>query len=249
MALDIARIREFRPNNELHYFTSVESTMKEAARFAEQGSPHGTVVIAEEQTAGMGRLGRTWISEPEVGIYCSVLLQLKLPPGKLPVVSLLLGLATAEAIHKAANLSCDLRWPNDVLIDGCKVAGILTHLVDTYIVAGIGINVNNISLEPELRTPATSLLLASGKPIARETLLVKLLESLDRFCEMLVQEGPGAVVGAFTLASSYVTDRRVSVEENGVQGTTTGLDEDGFLLIRTDHGLLQRVAAGGIRPA
>jgi BirA family biotin operon repressor/biotin-[acetyl-CoA-carboxylase] ligase len=92
MPLAVSQVQEARPQNPLHYFPSIGSTMTEAARLAESGAPHGTVVIADEQTAGIGRLGRNWISESEVGIYCSILLRLQLPPAQLPVASLLLGL-------------------------------------------------------------------------------------------------------------------------------------------------------------
>src|SRR5580692_3106666 len=113
--------------------------MTEAAKLAEAGAPHGTVVLAEEQTGGMGRLGRTWLSPVGAGIYSSILLRLKLAPANSPVASLLAGLAAADAIQKTTNLLCDLRWPNDVLIGERKVAGVLTHLINDCVVAGIGI--------------------------------------------------------------------------------------------------------------
>src|SRR5581483_5541737 len=155
MPLAIEQIRSLRPQNEIHYFQKIGSTMTEAARLAALGVSHGTVVLSEEQTAGLGRLGRSWDSQPELGIYCSIVLRLDLSPANLPIASLLLGLATAEAIQNATQLACDLRWPNDVLIRYRKTAGILTHLVENAIVAGIGINVNHTALPPGLRTPAT----------------------------------------------------------------------------------------------
>jgi len=223
--------------------------MTEASRLAREGAPHGTVVVAEEQTAGLGRMGRSWTSEAEVGIYCSIILRLPLPQAQFPIVSLLLGLATAEAIQSSAGIACDLRWPNDVLIDGRKVAGVLAHLTENCVVAGIGINVNNTSFEPDLRTPATSLLLASNRQTARETVLLRLLESLDAFCSLLAKEGAPSILRAFAAASSYVVGRRVCVEEDGALGTTAGLDENGFLLIRLEDGKLRKVASGGIRLA
>jgi BirA family biotin operon repressor/biotin-[acetyl-CoA-carboxylase] ligase len=245
MPLAISQLQDARPQNPLHYFASIGSTMTEAARLAESGSAHGTVVFADEQTAGIGRLGRNWISESEVGIYCSILLRLKLPPAQLPVASLLLGLAVAEAIQKSTSLICDLRWPNDVLINEKKVCGILTQLVGTCIVAGIGINVNQTEFEPGLRTPATSLLIESGTKQSREKVLISLLESLDTFCEL---DTP-AVLRAFSATSSFANGRRVTVEEGGHEGITAGLDECGFLLLRTSDGKLQRLSAGGVRAA
>jgi BirA family biotin operon repressor/biotin-[acetyl-CoA-carboxylase] ligase len=131
--------------------------MTAAAGFAEAGAPHGTVVLADEQVAGVGRFGRTWLSPPGTGIYCSILLRLKLPAASTPIASLLVGLAAADAIQKTTNLLCDLRWPNDVLVDERKVAGILTQLIGDSVIAGIGINVNQLTFPSDLRTPATSL--------------------------------------------------------------------------------------------
>lgn len=249
MPLDIDKLRVRRPQNQICYFPTLSSTMVEATRFATSGAPHGTIVLADEQTQGMGRLGRSWQSEPEVGIYCSILLRLPLSPSNLPIASLLLGLATAEAIQKSTQLACDLRWPNDVLIDERKVAGILTHLVETYIVAGIGINVNHSVLPAGLRTPATSLRIESkGRVQSREEIIVNLLESLDVFCSMLASEGTSSILRIFNSASSYAINRRVIVEESGTTGITAGLDENGFLLLHSDVGRIERVATGGIRP-
>ncbi len=223
--------------------------MTEAARLLAGGATHGTVVIADQQTAGIGRLGRSWVSEPETGIYASILLRLALSAANLPIATLVLGLATAEAIHKATHVACDLRWPNDVLINEGKAAGILTQLVDTSIIAGIGINVNQTSFPAGLRTRATSLRLESGGRLqSREAVFVALLDSLDGFCSTLETQGPDGILRAFTSSSSYVVNRRVIVEEGGVKGWTAGLDKNGFLLVRSDAGRLERIASGGIRP-
>src|ERR1700728_2192985 len=101
MPLDVERIRSLRPQNEIHYFATLGSTMTEGARLAMSGAPHATVILADEQTAGMGRRGRSWQSQAELGVYCSILLRLPLSPANLPIASLVLGLATAEAIQKS----------------------------------------------------------------------------------------------------------------------------------------------------
>jgi BirA family biotin operon repressor/biotin-[acetyl-CoA-carboxylase] ligase len=248
MPLDIERIRLHCPQNAIHYFPTLPSTMTEAARLAEDGVPDRTVVLADEQTAGIGRLGRSWISSPELGIYCSVVQHLNLPPDSLPLSSLLIGLATSEAIHQATDLACDLRWPNDVLINDRKTAGILTHLVGNRVVAGIGINVNHPSLPFDLRTPATSLCIESGHFQSRERLVVELLHSIDRFCLVLENSGPESILRAFAAASSYVNERRVVIEDSGLKGTTAGLDKNGFLLLRLPSGAIDRISAGGVRP-
>jgi BirA family transcriptional regulator, biotin operon repressor / biotin---[acetyl-CoA-carboxylase] ligase len=248
MRLDVEKIRNLRPQNELHYFETIASTMTEAARLAVSGAPHGTIVLAEEQTAGIGRLGRSWQSDAELGIYCSILLRLPVEAASLPVINLLLGLATAEAIQKSTHLACDLRWPNDVLINERKVAGILAQVVDGCVIAGIGINVNQTSFPPNLRTAATSLQIESASRMqSRDRILIDLIESVDGFSSMLVAQGSECIVRAFMSASSYALDRRVLLEEDGRRGITAGLDENGFLLVRFDNGRMERIAAGGVR--
>jgi len=249
-ALDIEAIQALRPANRFHCFESTGSTMTEAANLAEAGAAHGTVVLAEEQLAGVGRLGRTWLSPPGAGVYCSIVLRLKLAPASAPIASLLIGLAAADAIQKTTDLLCDLRWPNDVLISERKVAGILTQLIDDCVIAGIGINVNQLGFPSDLRTPATSMRMESnGRKQSREQLIVQLLESVDSFSERLNSDGVSEILRAFAAASSYARHRRVIVEESGARGTTAGLDENGFLLIRFDDGRTQRLATGGVRPA
>lgn len=248
MPLDIERIRRACPGNRIIYRRMIDSTMIEASSLVSSGAGHGTVILADEQTAGMGRLGRSWVSVAEAGIYSSILLRLNLNAANLPVASLVMGLATAEAIQKSTQLVCDLRWPNDVLIQERKVAGILTHLVDTCIVAGVGVNVNQTSFPADLRTPATSVRIESGgREQSRESILIHLLEEIDTFSSMLDTAGPESILRAFTSASSYALHRRVIIEETGEKGITAGLDTNGFLLVNLDRGKLERVAAGGVR--
>jgi BirA family biotin operon repressor/biotin-[acetyl-CoA-carboxylase] ligase len=248
MPFDIEKVRNALPGRRIEYHPTLPSTMTEAAKLAAANAPHGTIVLADEQTAGVGRLGRTWHSEAESGIYCSLLLRLELPIAQAPVATLLLGLATADAIQRTTLLACDLRWPNDVLIDAKKVAGILAQLNGDYVIAGIGINVNQAALPAGLRTPATSLYLASaGQMQSRESLAIQLANSIDEFCTMLRDGGAAAILRAFTSASSFVRDRSVVIEESGRRGVTAGLDEHGFLLVRYQSGQTERVTSGGVR--
>jgi BirA family transcriptional regulator, biotin operon repressor / biotin---[acetyl-CoA-carboxylase] ligase len=224
--------------------------MTEAIRLAEQGAQSGTVVGAEEQTAGQGRHGRVWHSEPGLGLYVSIILRRQFMPATLPVVTLALGLATREAILKATDLVCDLRWPNDVLIESRKCAGILTMLEGSAIIAGIGINVNHSRFPVELGGIATSLRLVSGRVHSRERLLLDLLPNIDRYCALLETEGPGPILEMFSRASSYVTGRRVFVDQDGstLRGTTRGLAHSGFLILHGDDGRENLIVAGGVRP-
>jgi len=234
---------------EIHRFESIDSTMYEAVRLAGKGCPHGTVVVAEEQTAGHGRYGRTWHSESDAGLYTSVVLRLPLQPADLPILTLALGLAVVDAIRAETGLDCDLRWPNDVLVQSRKCCGILAQLHGTAVVAGIGINVNHSRFPADLESIATSLRLASNDRIfERESLLQKLLASIDDHCEILAHHGRDAIIQAFTRASSYVYGRRVRLEDTGETGTTAGLDSAGFLILKKDDGRRTTVLAGGVRP-
>jgi BirA family biotin operon repressor/biotin-[acetyl-CoA-carboxylase] ligase len=250
MGSDLAWLRSQLPDRRIEWHATIGSTMTEAIRLAEQGAPSGTVVGAEEQTAGQGRHGRVWHSEPGLGLYVSIILRRQLVPASLPVVTLALGLATRDAILKTTDLVCDLRWPNDVLIESRKCAGILTMLEGSAIIAGIGINVNHSSFPVELNHIATSLRMASGCTQSRERLLVEVLASVDAYCDLLESEGRGPVIETFARASSYVSGRRVAVDQDGsvLHGTTAGLNDSGFLILRGDDGRNSLIVAGGVRP-
>jgi BirA family biotin operon repressor/biotin-[acetyl-CoA-carboxylase] ligase len=224
--------------------------MHEAATLAAAGAPSGTAVVAEEQTAGQGRHGHSWHSEPGAGLYVSIVLRLPLPPDSLPVLTLALGLAAAETIARATDLQPDLRWPNDVMLGDKKTAGILVQLVDSVAIAGLGINVNHPALPPEIANEATSLRLATGRLQSREDLLIGLLPTIDSFCRMLLQAGRQPIIDQFERRSSYARGKRVRVDQPGgtVTGTTAGLDPSGFLKLRADDGSESLILAGGVRP-
>jgi len=226
---NVETVRARLPGRQIDWFDSIDSTMIEARR----GIQPGRIVGAEEQTAGIGRHGRKWISESRAGLYISMVLAAK----PIPVVMLALGLATREAVGNA-----DLRWPNDVLLNGKKCAGVLAQLEGDTIIAGIGINVSQTEFPDHLETPATSMLL-EGVRVAREDLLVALVDAVDRFCQLPAEE----IVRHFADASSYVSGKRVRVEA-GLEGITCGLDPAGFLRVREDNGTVTTILAGGVRP-
>jgi BirA family transcriptional regulator, biotin operon repressor / biotin---[acetyl-CoA-carboxylase] ligase len=236
---------------EIHRFASLPSTMQKAIELADAGCSSGTVVIADEQTAGQGRFGRAWHSEPGTGLYMSEVLRLKICPDSLPLVTLALGLATAEALIRVASVAPDLRWPNDVLLNGKKCAGILVQLHDGILIAGIGVNVNQTSFPAELSESATSLRLATGREHNPQSVLPALIEAIDEHLENLLKSGREPVLYAFSQASSYVRGRRVVVDQNGIgiTGITEGLDPQGFLYLRQDNGKRTLIIAGGVRPA
>ena len=208
---------------------------------AAAGQPIGTVIIADEQTAGVGRHGHSWHSEAASGIYCSVVLK------PAPLLTLALGLATAEAITLSTGIGCDLRWPNDVMVGGRKAAGILVQLVNGSAIGGIGINVNHTEFPAQLAPEATSLRLQAGREFSREDILLALLRAVENFAEMDNQ----SILRLFTKASSYAAGRRVVVTQPAgpIQGVTAGLDPSGYLVVRKDDGTETLVLAGGVRAA
>lgn len=251
MPLAIDKVRARLPGREILWLETTASTMTDAARLAPAGCASGTVVVAEEQTAGQGRFGRAWHSERGAGLYPSIVLRLPLAADSVPVLTLALGLATAEAIARATDLACDLRWPNDVLLEGKKCAGILVQAAGDAFIAGIGINVNQTAFPPEIAASATSLRLVSGREHCREDLLERLLRSVDSFVKMLLEGGPEPILRMFSRASSCVFGQRVVVEQHGARlvGLTEGLAPSGFLLLRQDDGSTRLITAGGVRPA
>lgn len=236
---------------EIHRFDSLPSTMHKAVEFAQAGCPDRTVIVAEEQTAGQGRLGRGWHSGRGDGLYMSQVLRLKLCPDSLPIVTLALGLAAAEAITDTAGVATDLRWPNDVMVLNRKCAGILVQLHERVLIAGIGINVNHTSFPEDLAGTAVSLRIATGREQDRNALLTNLIRRMSEHLNHLMREGREPVLRAFAQASSFVRGRRVVVDQNGKElaGVTDGLDPQGFLLLRKDDGRRELILAGGVRPA
>ena len=230
--MDIERLRREFPARRIDYFPAVDSTMRAAV-----GLERGSVVLAGQQTAGQGRHGRSWHSEPASGIYCSVVLK------PAPALTLALGLATADAIARATGLVCDLRWPNDVMLAGKKVSGILVQNA----IAGIGINVNQTSFPEELANEATSLRLHTDAPVSLTSVVLNLLPAIDAFAKL----DKDTILLLFARASSYAAGRRVRVEQvdGTIEGTTAGLDPAGFLIVRKDDGTDTLVLAGGVRAA
>jgi BirA family biotin operon repressor/biotin-[acetyl-CoA-carboxylase] ligase len=250
MGFNLDAVRAQLPGRRIDWHPILQSTMIAAGELVTEGAPSGTVVGTEEQTAGRGRHGRSWHSEPEAGLYVSVILRRRFTPLTLPLVTLALGLAARDAILRATGLTCDLRWPNDVLIGSQKCAGILAQMEGSAIIAGIGMNVNHLEFPDELGGTATSLRMATGSKHSREELLIELLPAIDSYCALLEAEGRGPILELFSQASSYVTGRRVCVDQDGstLRGITAGLAETGFLIVRDDHGRDHRIIAGGVRP-
>jgi BirA family biotin operon repressor/biotin-[acetyl-CoA-carboxylase] ligase len=220
---------------------SVDSTQRYAARLAAAGAADGTVVRAETQTAGRGRRGRVWQDVPGESVLMSIVARPSLALAQLPLLSLAVGVSVAEALIAAAGVDARLKWPNDVLLDRRKVAGILLERHGEAVVIGIGINVAQRAVPPALEGIATSVLLGGGRP-DREAIVATVLEGLARWRERLEREG-FEPVRARWMALTAMRGQQVTVD--GIHGRTVGLDADGALLLDAD-GVITRVIAGEV---
>jgi len=238
--------------NVVHFFRT-DSTNAEALKLAADSVEHGTVVLAEEQTAGRGRLGRVWFSEKFSGIYASVILRPPLAPAAAPVLTLMAGLAAKKAVSSVTGLAVDIRWPNDLLVNGKKVCGILTEMsaeVDRLhaVVLGIGINVNHSLMPAALENIATSLRMEAHRGISRIHVLVALLRELDRHYQLLLKNGNAAITQRWEAASSFAHGKRIRVLAGGPEAmaTTMGVDPSGALKVQYDDGRQESLVAGEV---
>ncbi len=241
----------------IHHFLEMESTNDYAMDLAMQGSPEGTLVLAEEQKAGRGRLGRVWHSEPLKGIYSSVILRPSLPPAKAPLLTLAAALAVHEAVSRlASNIAFDIRWPNDLLAGGKKFCGILAEMNSEmsrirFVVLGIGINVNHGSFPPDIAPLATSLKMETGKAWSRIELIGHILRRLEFLVRQSERDGGSGVIERWSRVSSYACNKKVTVQDDGteLQGVTDGLDENGFLKLRGADGQSKTIYSGTVTEA
>lgn len=241
----------------IFHFFKTESTNAVAMHLGEAGEPHGAVVLAEEQTAGRGRAGRSWFSEKSAGIYCSVLLRPAIPPAHAPMLTLVAGLAARDAAAEELDTVPDLRWPNDLLAGGKKFGGILTEMHAEpdrihYAVIGLGINVNQSKMPEALSEIATSLRMETDKTHSRLELLIRLLHQLDRYYNQFLAEGAGPILRRFAQVSSYCKGKHVRIVTavETFTGTTAGLDSSGVLrVVRDDGGGTELVISGDVAEA
>jgi BirA family biotin operon repressor/biotin-[acetyl-CoA-carboxylase] ligase len=254
---DLAELNSSLQNSlfsaKLHYLPETGSTNTIAMQAATAGVEEGTVIFADQQTSGRGRNGHSWHSEPGTAILASVVLRPKILPAQSLWLSLMAGVAVHEAILHSCGIACDLRWPNDLLIQRKKVCGILTEIsADTeqlrFAIIGIGINANQSSFPGEMDTLATSLRLETGKQWSRTELLIGLLKLLEaEYRSALAANGEQTLLRRLESISSYVRGKRVHVDEGGgYDGITDGLDARGFLRVRTTEST-RIVLSGGVR--
>jgi BirA family biotin operon repressor/biotin-[acetyl-CoA-carboxylase] ligase len=246
-----------RIGSQVRCFETTDSTNLQACRLGDEGSLEGLVVIADRQSSGKGRLGRHWESPGGVNLYASILLRPPIPPYEAPRLTFLSAVAVCRAITRCTGLHPTVKWPNDVLLNGAKVAGLLNEMSSEtdrvhYVVLGIGVNLNmrQEQFPEDLRYPATSLALASGRPVSRLEFTRALLQETDIQYLRYLEEGSPPIFAAWTKLCDLV-GKSVHADCNQLQieGTMIGLAEDGALLVRTATGKIESVYAGDVRPA
>lgn len=234
----------------IYYFDSVASTMNEALKLGITGAQEGTLILAETQTKGKGRLGRIWFSPKYKGIYMSLILRPKIPPSEASILTLLSAVSVCEAVKKICTLDAQIKWPNDILIHNKKLGGILTELsAETdrvnFISIGIGLNVNND--KKTLIAGTTSLKEHKKEGINRIELLRELLRQLEADYLLFQHRGPASIIGKWREHSTTLGRRvKVYTHKKHYEGEALDIDIDGGLILRNDAGLNVKVVAGDV---
>lgn len=238
----------------IYSYTSIDSTNEEAKRIAvREENVHGSLVIAEEQVKGKGRRGRSWASPAGTSVYMTLILTPDIAPGNASMLTLIAALAVNRAVREVTGLESLIKWPNDVIVNGKKVCGILTEMsvdmdVIHYIVTGIGINTNQTEFPKELAPYGTSLLLESGRPIKRAELAAKTLEYFQEFYEIFIEtEDLSRLYGVYNEVLVNI-DKQVKLLYPGreTSGTAHGINERGELLVTDEDGQEKSVASGEV---
>ena len=237
----------------IHHYFQVGSTNDAAYQLAQEGAVEGTLVLSEEQTSGRGRLGRSWFSEKNLGIYMSLILRPAVMPRHAPVFNLAAAVAVSRAIEQTCNLAADIKWPNDILINGKKCCGILTEMsadLDQikYMVVGIGINVNHALFPKSLQGQASSLFLEGGRRFSRIEIILALLKNLEDLYLESQKKGRELILEQWMQRSSFSHGKEVSVDltDRQVHGTTLGLGKEGTLRVKLANGQIEEIMTGDV---
>ncbi len=241
-----------RLGQQIHYEESVHSTQGIALQLSMDGAPEGTIVIAEEQTSGRGRLNREWHSAKYTGIWMSIILRPNLLPQQAPQLTLIAAVAVVQAIEELTPLIPQIKWPNDILINGKKITGILTELQAesdriNSVIIGIGNNVNQESFPPELESIASSLLIEGGAKVNRAGLIQRLLTKLETLYDLYLKEGFYPIK---LLWESYAINigKRITARmlKETIEGKAIGITDDGVLLLEDDKGIIHSIYSADI---
>jgi len=238
----------------IHHFQTVDSTNSKAYQLALNGAEEGEVILSESQEKGRGRMGRQWFSPPSLNLYLSIILRPIIPPPQVPLITLMAAVATADAIQKFSGIIPQIKWPNDILLKGRKVAGLLNEIHSEmdrihFVILGIGVNLNTDEkkFSKEIRSIATSLKIEMGQTVSRKVFLQSLLLEMERWYSIFLEEGSTVILNAWRDRAD-IKGRQVKVTSFGetVVGTAIDVDSDGALILETGGGKQRRVMAGDI---
>lgn len=237
----------------IEVFKETDSTNLQAKTLASRGAPEGTLVVADTQTQGRGRRGRVWFSPPCQSLYASIILRPPLAPAQAPRITLMTAVALVRTLRNSG-LDARIKWPNDILVEGKKIAGILTEvsmemdLVD-WVIVGLGLNVNTTArqMPPDIREIATSARIVAGHAFPRVELLCTLLQNFEAVYEQLKTEGYGPIMAQWRSMSDIIGARvYVDVMQTRHVGTVAAVDDDGVLILRDDDGRTHRIFSGDV---
>lgn len=232
-------------------FDSIDSTNTEAINQAKRGADEGLCIVAREQIAGRGRHGRTWVSEKDAGLYFSLVLRPKIEIRLLPLITLMTAVAVHQAIESAFKIECDIKWVNDIHVDGKKICGILAETVETEkglaVIVGIGINLKSSNFPPELAETATSIEKETGADPNVETFLPVLTSFFEKYCDLLYEDA-AKIRAEWSQRSSYAFGKvvRIMLENETIYGTTRGIEENGALRLELETGELRIIHTGEV---
>ena len=239
---------------EIHHYPTTDSTNTRAREYARAGCPDGSLVVAEHQSSGRGRKGRSWFSPPGTGIYATLVLRPPLAPEHAPMLTLGAAVAIAEALREHAGIDAAIKWPNDVLVGGRKIAGILTEMVGDvdsveFAALGFGLNVNlpAARVPAGIRDTATSVQIETGQPTDRLALLVHCLTAFDSVYELIRRHRLGEILSRWRELSNFVGRRvRVDTIAGRERGVVSDIGPEGALILQTDDGRHHRILSGDV---
>lgn len=234
-------------------YAETDSTNNRAKEAGEKQAPHGMLFVADEQTAGKGRRGRTWVSPPGTSVYMTILLRPDIEPSKAPMLTLVMGLSVAEGIRKATGVEAKIKWPNDIVVNQKKVCGILTEMSTeiqsvNYVVIGDGINTNQEEFPEEIRQMATSLCLECGQPVRRAELIAAVMEQFEKNYETFMKTKDLSGLKEAYNAILVNCNRQVRILEPGneYEAMAEGIDRMGELIVRLPDGQKKNIFAGEV---
>lgn len=240
---------------EIIHFEEIDSTNNYAKKIANDGSPHGTLVVAEKQTLGRGRVGREWKSYNSEGLWFTIVLRPEMEPENVQIVTLAASVAVVEGIFEAQGIVCGIKWPNDIILDNCKLGGILTELSAepghvNYVVVGIGININQDSntFDDEIKNKATSLKIHSGKTVSRVNLLGSILTKFENIYSIMLQGNTQEIINRWSRHSVTLgKDVKIIFKDIEYNGLAQAIALDGKLVVKCNDGVVREISAGEIQ--